>query len=263
MYCFPVKYLKNVILGLIIFFIFVSFSIYYFNKSSRASSIKYSNLPSPTPKFPSRKILSPTNKIYSAKKILVLGDSLSVENIYQAKIKELSNNKFSIYTDAKIGRATGNVKYEPTGNGILYRLINEPSLQDLSTYTDAIVFAGVNDFGVCNSKYCNPPTIDNLGKIYQILKNKGLKVTAVTILPFKEYTGFTWTDKMAQAFTNTNNWILNKSNANCTVNTLNKFKSPSDLYALNSRCNSGDNLHPNRSCLEELGQLIYQACFKN
>lgn len=193
--------------------------------------------------------------------VLVLGDSFSFPEIYQKEIERssrLSRNRIKITTDAAIGRGTADLKYDLTGGGILYRLNHEPSLKDLSGYDYAIVFAGVNDF----NNNGNFGTKINLKDIYLILKNQGLKVIAITVLPFKTYTGFTWNNNIKWALDDLNDWILSKeAGVDCAVDAFSQFESDSGSYSLRPSCSTGDNLHLNENCLIELGQLIYESCF--
>lgn len=126
-------------------------------------------------------------------------------------------------------------------------LLQAKSLAPLG-YQNAIVLIGTNDIGAHEATW----TTNNLRQIYDILREKGLRVYAMTVPPFK---GYAWgpyggdyvrVNARRQAI---NEWILGSGKPEKIVPLHTLLADPSDPERLSSKADSGDHVHPTKNAV--------------
>ncbi|MBI5072117.1 hypothetical protein HZB93_04510 [Candidatus Falkowbacteria bacterium] len=126
-------------------------------------------------------------------------------------------------------------------------------------FNGLIILGGVNDF---SSGRTAAQAQSNLNTLYTEAKADGIKVTAITVLPWSGYSS--WTSSKQTQTTNLNSWILS-SPADIKVNAYASFGDASDPTKLkcaydgrDGTCD-GDHLHPNAAGGRALGDAIVGA----
>ncbi len=197
--------------------------------------------PPPGPLGPQPASATSTPSTGTGDKIAVIGDSITADGTqYQNYLRSNCTGK-SIEVFAEVGKQTSwmldqfrdNVK----GKG----------------FNGLIILGGVNDL---SSSRTSSQIQTNLNTIYTEAMADGMKVTAITVLPWKDYSSWDATKQ-----TNTealNRWILG-SPANVKVNAYAEFGDASDSAKLKSSYDPGDHLHPNATGSRKLGEIVVAA----
>jgi lysophospholipase L1-like esterase len=192
-------------------------------------------------------------------RVLVLGDSLSDEQVGGGGfVRFLRQRCAGVPFD---NRAKGGFMV----NQMRKRLETEV-LPEGNRYSDAIVFGGVNDLYSDLSAHRTLPRIQaDLSRIYADLKQRGVRVIAVTVTPWGGFKRWFSADR-SQHTLSLNGWILELAQQG-TIETA------VDAYPLLS-CGDPerlcpelaaplkDGLHFGKLGQEKLGQALYEAAFQ-
>ncbi|MFA5128835.1 MAG: GDSL-type esterase/lipase family protein [Patescibacteria group bacterium] len=174
-------------------------------------------------------------------KIAVIGDSITADGTqYQSYLRSNCVGK-TMEIFAQVGQQT---------SWMLEQFRNNVKGKG---FDGLIILGGVNDL---SSGRTSSQIQTNLNAIYSEAKTDGIKVTAVTVLPWKDYSRWDTTKQ-----TNTealNRWILGSS-ADVKVNAYAEFGDSSDSAKLKSIYDPGDHLHPNAAGSRKLGEIIVNA----
>lgn len=174
------------------------------------------------------------NKI---RKIAVIGDSITADNIYVNELKKLINsNSISFDVYAKVGESTIWMYSQFTSN-----------VKDKG-YTDLIILGGINN--VDNAE-------TSLEKIYNEAKTNKIKVIALKLTPVTP-------NKYKIDYTKirrVNDWIDSQKGKNIDfiIDTFSLLKNANNQ--LNKNYDSGDGLHPNEAGKKLIAKMIYDAVF--
>lgn len=184
---------------------------------------------------------SPTNQRVSS--IAIIGDSLSVKTNYS--YGTILNKTYGIPTIdsyAVVGAQTSGMDSQL--NNVFSSGIN---------YQYIIVFGGVNDLYIGKSA----ASIESrLQLLYDKIRgqNKGIKVIAVSILPWKNYKNGNQDQTETKRL---NNWIQTSAqNVDISVNAYDQYNNPNDDGALKQEYTS-DGLHLNGAGQRKLADIIY------
>jgi lysophospholipase L1-like esterase len=188
----------------------------------------------------------------TGEKIAVIGDSITVGTQYQNYLRSNCTGK-SIEVFARVGAPTSEMlnKFRDNVKG--------------KGFKGLIILGGVNDLASGRTVL---QIQNNLNIIYTEAKADGLKVTAVTVLPWKGYdpagTESDWTSSKQTQTENLNSWILG-SPADIKVNAYASFGDASDPAKLKCAYDGrdgtcgGDHIHPNATGSTALGAAVVGA----
>jgi lysophospholipase L1-like esterase len=192
-------------------------------------------------------------KIVATNEIYAMGNSLTAAGLYQVRLAALLGGLWHINNRGNSGEATTEMRSRFAA--------------DVITPGDAntvVILAGVNDIRryVSDAIYSVDSIKARLQYMYTLAHNAGIKVVAVTILPFKGYVSPTpsesWSTVKQSMLELVNDWILNDAlNVDYTVDAytlLEDSENPEQLFA---EYDSGDHLHLSSAGYAYLGEIIH------
>lgn len=122
-------------------------------------------------------------------------------------------------------------------------------------YGEIIILAGVNDMGRSLDEIKN-----NLANMYRQAKQKGLKVIAVTVLPWRGYSS--WSEAKQTKTEDLNAWIKSKpENVDIVVDAYSSLNDPNNNGHL--KPGYGGPLHPNSEGQKAVADAIISAAYRN
>jgi lysophospholipase L1-like esterase len=174
--------------------------------------------------------------------VLCIGDSMTADPTYPNRLQALLGAGFTVINIGEAGETAAQVKF---------RFVRQVVTAGDTEYV--VILCGVN------SVIADATAISieaDLQAMYTAAHSIGIKVIAVTILPFKNYVG--WTAPRQVVLDAVNAWITGTAiNVDYIYDAYPAFESPADT--LSAAYDSGDGLHPNAGGYIILGNGIFAA----
>ncbi len=179
-------------------------------------------------------------------KIGVIGDSITVDEIYPKKLQDLLRQQYpdaEVYSHGHGGDTTIAIsgRFEDD-------ILNNPH-----NYNTVIIQGGVND--IASSFNIESITKSNLRKMYDLAIQKNKKVIALTILPWGSfYSNKPEKETFEKKTKELNDWM--KQQSDIIVIDFSSMGDETNPSKLKSVYDWGDGLHPNPTGKEEMARLI-------
>jgi lysophospholipase L1-like esterase len=179
--------------------------------------------------------------------IYCMGNSITAAGRYENILNDLLGVSWGVVNLGITGQTTAQM---------LARFTQDVIMPGDAKYV--IVLGGVNDVRVGRTASQIEP---NLQSMYTAAHNAGIKVVAVSILPFKNFKGDRpWAPEKQAVLDDVNAWILTTAgNADYKVNAYTALEDPVNPDCLLPAYDSGDGLHPNWAGHIVLANAIYHA----
>ena len=193
--------------------------------------------------YPTKRVAEPT-RIERVHKIYCMGNSITAAGYYESYLEFLLGSDWAVINKGISGQWTAEM---------LARFNKDIIAPGDAEYV--IILGGVND--MIHGSGDSTKTIEaNLEAMYSMAHNAGIKVVAITLSPFKAYSG--WTADRQATLDSVNVWMLAKpANADFVIDGYAKLGNPAKPDSLLPIYDSGDGLHPSVTGSDTLAAAIY------
>lgn len=191
------------------------------------------------------RLVNARNQVYT------MGNSLTFANLYQRRLGALLGTSWNVVNKGISGNTTTQMASRFASD-----IVNA---KDKVEYV--IILGGVNDLTLSDSTVIKT----NLQYMYTLAHNAGIKVVAVTILPYRGATDRPWDATRQSYLTSVNDWMKNRAlNIDYVVDGYSKLLDSAKL-ALNwggkllPAYASSDSIHLSATGYDTLGAYIYRS----
>jgi lysophospholipase L1-like esterase len=183
----------------------------------------------------------------STPKVYCMGNSITAAGVYESYLNSMLGVTWGVVNRGVTGQTTAQM---------LARFSEEVIVPGDGVYV--IVLGGANDARYNRTSY---QIETDLQSMYTAAHNAGLKVVAVTILPFKNYRGgWPWTEEKQVVIDDVNAWILNAAiHVDYKVNAYPAMEDPANPDCLLPAYDCSDGVHPSYAGYNALANVIYNA----